>query len=176
MSDRSATMSERTLLLLRHAKSSWDDAGLADRDRPLAPRGRRDACALGHQLRRRDYEIDRVLCSPARRTRETLARLALPDETPTRFAQPLYLGSARTLLAQLRRLPDEVHCALLIAHDPGIEQLANQLAGGGRAKARARLARGFVTGALAELRFERSWRALAPGSAFLQRFTRPKDL
>jgi phosphohistidine phosphatase len=169
-------MPERTLLLLRHAKSSWDDAGLADRDRPLAPRGSRDARALGARLRRRGPAIDRVLCSPARRTCETLALLGLPEETPTRFPAPLYLGSARTLLAQLQRLPDDAHCALLIAHEPGIGQLANRLAGDGRPRARARLANGFVTGALAELRLEGSWRDLGPGRAFLRRFTRPRDL
>jgi phosphohistidine phosphatase len=170
-------MAKRTLLLLRHAKSSWDDPDLEDRERPLAPRGRRAAAALGARLVRRGPQPDRVLCSPSRRTRETLALLDLPKQTPVAFDEPLYLASARTLLARVRRLPRGVRCALVIAHDPGIDHLAHLLAGDGRPKALRRLAAGFSTGALAELRVpEESWRALAPGSAFLERFTRPKDL
>jgi phosphohistidine phosphatase len=170
-------MAKRTLLLLRHAKSSWDEPGLEDRERPLAPRGRRAAAALGARLARRGPRPDRVLCSPSRRTRETLALLDLPRKTPVTYQEPLYLASARTLLARVRRLPEDVRCALVIAHDPGIEHLANLLAGDGRPKAKRRLAAGFATGALAELRVpEGGWRALAPGSAFLERFTRPKDL
>jgi phosphohistidine phosphatase len=162
--------------LLRHAKSSWDDPALADRDRPLASRGIRDARRMGERLRQRGRRIDHVLCSPARRTRETLALLELPEPTPVRHPAQLYLASARTLLARIRALPDDVRCALVIAHDPGLEQLAKRLAGDGRPGARARLSRGFVTGALAELRFDAAWRELAPGGAYLRRFTRPRDL
>ncbi len=68
----------RRLLLLRHAKSAWDDPGMADRDRPLAPRGLRDAALMAAEIQRRGLHADRILCSPARRTRETLAAL-IPD-------------------------------------------------------------------------------------------------
>jgi phosphohistidine phosphatase len=170
-------MSKRRLLLLRHAKSSWDEPGLEDDRRPLAPRGRRAARAMGRRLRRRGPRIDCVLCSSSRRTRETLALLELPKRTPVRLEGRLYLASARTLLARIRRLPDDVHCVLLIAHDPGLETLARALAGDGRRKALARLAEGFATGALAELRAPAAgWRTLTRGSAFLERFTRPRDL
>jgi phosphohistidine phosphatase len=170
-------MSARTLLLLRHAKSSWDEPGLEDHARPLAPRGRRDAAALGAHLARRRPAPGLVLCSTAQRTRETLALLDLPRKTPVRFEPKLYLASAETLLRRLRRLPARERSVLLIAHDPGLDQLAGLLVGGGRPRALRRLARGFVTGALAELRVpEAGWRALAPGSAQLERFTRPRDL
>jgi phosphohistidine phosphatase len=169
-------MSKRRLLLLRHAKSSWDEPGLADRARPLAPRGRRAARAQGARLRKRGPRIDRVLCSPSRRTRETLALLGLGAGVPVRFERKLYLASARTLLARIRRLSAEDHCVLVIGHDPGLDELVRLLAADGRNKAQTRLAEGFATGALAELRVpEASWNALAPGSAFLERFTRPKD-
>jgi phosphohistidine phosphatase len=168
---------KRRLLLLRHAKSSWDEPDLPDAERPLAPRGRRAAAALGARLARRRLRIDRVLCSPSRRTRETLALLALDPAIPVSFAEPLYLASARTLLARLRRLPPGVRTALVIGHDPGLEQLVRSLVKAGRAKALHRFAQGFKTGALAELRIpDEGWRALRPGSAILERFTRPKDL
>jgi phosphohistidine phosphatase len=165
------------LLLLRHAKSSWDAPELPDRERPLAVRGRRAAARRGAWLAERRLRVDRVLCSPSRRTRETLALLALDPEIPVHFAEWLYLASARTLLARLRRLAKNVRSVLVIGHDPGLDQLAQRLAGGGRPQALRRLAKGFPTGALAELRVpDAGWRALAPGSATLERFTRPKDL
>jgi phosphohistidine phosphatase len=168
---------ERRLLLLRHAKSSWDEPELPDRERPLARRGRRAAAALGERLAHRRVRVDRILCSPSRRTRETLALLALSPEPPTAVPEALYLASARTLLARLRRVPPRVRTVLVIAHDPGIEQLAHSLAERGRKKALRRLAAGFKTGALAELRVpDDGWRALRPGSAYLERFTRPRDL
>ena len=165
------------LLLLRHAKSSWDEPELPDAERPLAPRGRRAAAALGARLARRRLRIDRVLCSPSRRTRETLALLALDPAIPVSFAEPLYLASARSLLARLRRLSPRIRTVLVIGHDPGLEHLATALAGSGRPKALRRLEPGFKTGALAELRApDDGWRALRPGTAYLERFTRPKDL
>ena len=168
---------KRRLLLLRHAKSSWSEPDLPDRERPLAKRGRHAAAALGARLARRGLAIDRVLCSPARRTRETLALLALDPAIPVSYVEILYLASARTLLARVRRLPPRVHCALVIGHDPGLEQLALSLAERGSKRALLRLAEGFVTGALAELRIpEKGWRALAAGSTYLERFTRPRDL
>ena len=168
---------KRRLLLLRHAKSSWSDPDLPDRERPLAARGRRAAAALGARLAQRRLPIERVLCSPAQRTRETLALLALDPAIPVSSAETLYLASARTLLALLRRLPPRVQSVLVIGHDPGLEQLALSLAERGRQQALERLAEGFVTGALAELRVpEAGWQALESGSAYLERFTRPRDL
>jgi phosphohistidine phosphatase len=165
------------LLLLRHAKSSWDDPALADAERPLAPRGRRAAAALGARLARRRTRIDRVLCSPSQRTRETLALLGLDPKVPVTFAPALYLASARTLLGRLQRLPPRVRSVLVIGHDPGLDQLVQSLLAEGRPKALRRYAGGFKTGALAELRIpDDGWRALRPGSAVLERFTRPKDL
>jgi phosphohistidine phosphatase len=165
------------LLLLRHAKSSWDAPELPDAERPLAPRGRRAAAALGARIARRGLRIDRVLCSPSARTRETLALLALDPKVPVALPPTLYLASARTLLVRLRRLPPRVRSVLVIGHDPGLDQLVQTLAADGRPKALRRYAQGFKTGALAELRVpDEGWTALRPGSAFLERFTRPKDL
>lgn len=167
---------KRRLLLLRHAKSSWSEPDLPDRERPLAARGRRAAAALGARLARRRLPIDRVLCSPARRTRETLALLALDPAIPVSYSEALYLASARTLLTRLRRLPPRVRSVLVIGHNPGLEHLVHVLAERGRQQALKRLSEGFKTGALADLRVpEDGWRALRAGSAYLERFTRPKD-
>jgi phosphohistidine phosphatase len=168
---------KRRLLLLRHAKSSWETPGQPDPERPLAPRGRKAAAALGAWLARRRLRIDRVLCSPSQRTRETLALLALDPAIPVSFADSLYLASARSLLVRLRRLSPRIHTVLVIAHDPGLDHLARLLAERGRPKALRRLSLGFKTGALAELSVpDAGWRTLRPGACSLERFTRPRDL
>ena len=97
-------MSHR-LLLLRHAKSSWDDAGLADHDRPLAKRGRRAAERVGAYLRTSDLLPDLVLCSSARRTQETLELLALGDRE-VRIEEGLYGAVEHELLDRVRQLSD----------------------------------------------------------------------
>jgi phosphohistidine phosphatase len=119
----------RTLYLLRHAKSSWADPSLADRDRPLAPRGRRNAAVLAARLARAPIAPDLVLCSPALRARETLAAIgdALPPDAETRVEERLYGASADELAALLAELPGAVRAVLLIGHNPGIEELAGLL-------------------------------------------------
>ena len=96
-----------TLHLLRHAKSSWDDAGLADRDRPLAPRGRRAAKLIADYLRHEGIVPALVLCSPARRTRETLEALAeaFDDDVPVEFERDLYGAWPGSCSSGCRRCP-----------------------------------------------------------------------
>jgi phosphohistidine phosphatase len=120
-----------------------------------------------------------VLCSPARRALETLAPLRerLPEGARIRVERPLYLASAARLLARLRRLPDAQRDVLLIGHDPGLHDLAVALARPSRSAADARLRRKLPTGSLAALELELPhWRALAPGTARLAGFVRPRDL
>src|SRR5579871_5914818 len=104
----------RQLHLLRHAKSSWDDPGLDDHDRPLAARGRRAAALVGACLRDDAIRPGLVLCSTARRARETLALLELA--VPVSFEGQLYGASAGALLERLRRAPGDVAAVLLVAH------------------------------------------------------------
>lgn len=167
----------RTLYLLRHAKSSWDDPGLTDLERPLAPRGRRDAERVAAHLRRLAIEPDVVLCSIARRTRETL-ELVRPGFTipvVVRLEQALYAASAGDLLERLRRVPDDTASVMLIGHNPGLHDLALALATEG--EERERLGRKFPTGALATLSSAgASWRELAEGGATLTAFVVPKEL
>jgi phosphohistidine phosphatase len=164
------------LYLLRHAKSSWDHPGLADDDRPLAPRGRQAAGLMAEHLRAEQIVPALVLCSPALRTRETLEALtaALGDDVPVRFEEDLYDASEDDLLERLRAVPDALESAMLIGHNPGIQYLAVNLAASGEALDRLR--RKYPTGALATIAFTGRWSELEPGAAELTGFVRPKDL
>ena len=112
----------KRLYLLRHAKSSWKDTSLPDHDRPLSGRGRRAAKAIARHLREQDLEPQLVLCSTARRARETLERIqpALGAAT-VEFEHDLYAASADALLERLRRVPDTVASVMLIGHNPGLQ-------------------------------------------------------
>lgn len=164
----------RTLYLLRHAKSSWDDPALPDRERPLASRGRRDAKRIGKHLRRLGITPALVLCSPAVRTQETLdlLRPALA-EVAAEVEEQLYGASSETLLERIHSVPDDVGSVLLIGHNPGLHDLALALASSG-AKLE-RLEAKFPTAALATLALER-WSSLSPGDAELVAYVVPKQL
>ena len=116
----------KRLWFLRHAKSSWDQSGLPDADRPLAPRGRRAAEVLAAHLAASEIRPTVVLCSSSLRTRETLAAIlpALGDALKIRIERALYGADAAQLLDQLRQVPNKASSAMLIAHNPGIQDLA----------------------------------------------------
>jgi phosphohistidine phosphatase len=143
------------LYLLRHAKSSWDDPGLDDHDRPLAPRGVRNAAALAEHLRAGQIVPELVLCSTAQRARETLAALlpAFDGETEILVERGLYGASAGELLERLHAVPEAVASTMVVAHNPGLEELAARLAGD---EAPERL----PTAALVELAGGGTWAAL----------------
>jgi phosphohistidine phosphatase len=171
----------RQLLLLRHAKSSWDDPRLSDHARPLNARGRRAARAMAAAMRDLGLAPDVVLVSSARRTLQTLEALG-PLEGPP-LIEPmddLYLAPWQRLLEVLRRVPETVRSVLLIGHNPGLHELALALAGpAGMALAGPegqRLAESYPTAALAEFAIAVPWSALAPGCGRLLRFLVPTDL
>lgn len=170
----------KTVLLLRHAKSAWDHAGLADHERPLNRRGERTAEAMAEHIAKKSPRPDLILCSTATRSRQTLAplvhRLAAPAP-PILLEKGLYLASEAALLARLQDAPGAAGTVLLIGHNDGIWQLAEVLAGRGRAGLLASLHDKFPTGALATLRapIER-WPDLLAGSAELLAYIRPRDL
>lgn len=166
------------LLLLRHAKSDWSTPGLDDFDRPLAPRGQRAAALMARHLADHAPRPDLVLCSPARRARDTLGLVLKPlDGVPVCFEQALYVFDHPPLLARLRRLAAEVSCVLVIGHNPALEDLARALAGpASEPEAKAALVAKFPTAALATLETPASWAGLAAGSARLVDFTTPKSL
>jgi len=166
-----------TLYLLRHAKSSWSDPALPDRERPLAPRGRRDAKRVAEHLVRLGVEPGLVLCSAAVRTRETLqlVRPALGATTSVVLEDELYAAAADTLLERLRAVPDGVASVLLIGHNPGLQDLALLLASAGEEL--APLEAKFPTAALATLAVPKAgWSELSPGDAVLAAFVTPKQL
>lgn len=160
----------RRLLLLRHAKSSWDDPSLADHDRPLAPRGHRAAGLIGDHLRANPVVVDLVLCSSARRARETLELAGIEGEV--RIEPELYEASADELVSRVRELSDEVKAVMLIGHNPAMHELLLTLA----RDPGERVVRKFPTGALATLTFRGSWPELGPGDAELADLVRPREL
>jgi phosphohistidine phosphatase len=150
------------LLVLRHAKSDWPD-GVADHDRPLAKRGRRDAPRVGQWLASHDYQPDVVVCSTAQRTRQTwdLVAATLTGAPQVTFDPRAYGASAQTLLYLARELPAQYRTALLIAHNPGVSELAGV---------------GMPTAAIAALEFDGDWPDLAPGQGRLKAFITPADM
>lgn len=169
----------KRLSLLRHAKSDRSDPAAADFDRGLTNRGRQAAPAMGRYLRRQKLVPDIVLCSAARRARETweLAAAALKAEIPVEYSERLYLAAPAQILRLLHQLPETTESALLIGHNPGFHALALQLLGSGDGEARAQLQAKFPTAALAVIDFEiERWGDLAAGKGKLERFVAPRDL
>lgn len=174
---------ERRLILLRHAKSDWP-AGVDDLERPLSERGRVDAGAAGRELAALGVP-DLLLCSPARRTRQT-ARLTLEalgktlgsPSVPapvTRFEPVIYGASVPELIDLLRAVPDDPRTVLLIGHEPTMSATARELAGPGSAgEDLARLEAKYPTAGMAVFRLDTAWAALAPGGTTLERFAVPR--
>lgn len=169
-----------TLLLLRHAKSGWDDPTLDDIARPLAPRGIKAAPQMGATIAAVGLAPDLVLCSSAVRTRQTLA-LMLPEwpppPPPIAFEETLYLAAASEIIDRVRAIPDGPRRVMVVGHNPGLHTAALTLAGTGRREDITALASKFPTSALAVLTFERStWRDVRPTTGHLDRFVTPHRL
>ncbi len=167
-----------TLSLLRHAKSKWGDAGIDDFDRPLAPRGLKAAAAMGRFMQEHAIAPDLVLCSPARRARQTLD-LVLPFLEPKpeiRFEDDLYPFAPEDVLERLKQTADGHAHIMLIGHNPGLQALGCTLAGAGDPRLRSELAAKFPTCGLAVLAFETGWEGLAPSSGTLELLMVPKRL
>jgi phosphohistidine phosphatase len=165
------------LHLLRHAKSSWKDAELADHDRPLNERGRQSARLLADHLRRAGVAPDLVLCSTALRTRQTLDFIMTAIKPPlVALEQRLYESGRSRLLQRLRLVGEEFGCVLLIAHNPGLHDLALALAAPSESDILERLRDKFPTAALASYRFAGTWHDLAPQQAKLTAYVTPRSL
>jgi phosphohistidine phosphatase len=131
---------------------------------------------MADHLRRKGISPELVLCSPSKRTRQTLKRIArgLGKNADVQIESALYAASATTLLEELHEVPDEVDSVMLIGHNPGIQDLALSLARAGSESLRVRSK--FPTAALATLKHNVTWHGLAPGSAELVSFVTPKQL
>ena len=171
-------MPQRQLSLLRHAKSSWDNAALADEERPLAPRGLRASARLAAHVVDQPVPPGLVLCSPALRARQTVEPLVerLGDRVELRIEPVIYDGGAEDLLEVIRDLADDVSHALVVGHLPIVQDLARLLAGGGDGRALARLRAKFPTAALATLAVRGRWSSIEPGGAELVDFVTVKEL
>jgi phosphohistidine phosphatase len=164
---------DRTLVLLRHAKSAYPD-GVADHERPLAPRGEREAGLAGDWLRTHLPAIDAVLCSTATRTRETLARTGI--DAPVRYVERLYDATAGTVIDEINGVSVDVSVLLVIGHEPTMTEVALGLANPETTNAEAaeRISTKFPTSAMAVLRLNGSWTDLELGSAQLADFHVPR--
>lgn len=172
-------MTAKTLLLLRHAKSSWDDPSLRDFDRPLAPRGRRAAPLMAAHIEQSELIPEVVLCSAAARARETwelMARL-WAEPPPVEYDGDLYGTGPQACLVRLRALDDGIARAMVVGHNPDLEDLAAMLAASGEGDALKRMRKKFPTCALAVIRFEAAgWSEIGPGQGRLTAFVTPKSL
>ncbi|MEA3037793.1 MAG: phosphohistidine phosphatase [Sphingomonadales bacterium] len=166
----------KTLTLLRHAKSGWDDPATRDFDRPLNPRGRRAARTVAREMHRLGLGFDRILASPARRVVETIAEVAAEfGPLPADYDERLYLASPQTLLEIVHEAPRDAKRLLLVGHNPGLESLALILAGAGPLRSEVELK--YPTATLAEIVLPvASWTEVRAGAGELRRFIRPRDL
>ena len=168
------------LMLLRHAKSSLADPGQEDSDRPLNDRGKHAATAVGRYMASNDLVPQLVLCSPARRTRETWGLVAggLTTVPAILIAPEIYdFGDGKALMECFRRKAGAAQTVLLVGHNPSIGRLAQNLVGKGDKKLRERLEKKYPTAALAVISFDLdNWKSLTAGEGTLRRFVIPKDI
>jgi phosphohistidine phosphatase len=166
----------RRIVLLRHAKADWPQ--VADHERPLADRGRKDAPVAGRRLADSGIAFDLALCSTSTRTRETwkLAVHELPHRPKTVYEERVYDASPGELIAVLNETPDDVRNLVLIGHNPGVQGAAEVLSGRSDPEARDRMTRrGFPAAAFAVLTFDGPWKTLEPGAAALDDYWAPTE-
>jgi phosphohistidine phosphatase len=166
-------MGDRTLLLMRHAKSDYP-SGVIDHNRPLAARGMREARLAGDWLRSSAPPIDEVLCSTSTRTRETLSLTGV--DASVSFAERIYDAVPDTVIDEINGVSDDIATLLVIGHEPAMSNVALGLAGasGTNHAAAERISAKFPTSAIAVLRFDAPWRDLTLGSAALVTFHVPR--
>lgn len=167
-----------TLLLFRHAKSSWAQPGLADFDRPLSPRGKRAAPLVGRYMAQENLVPEIVVCSTAVRARETLELAASEWQKKPEigYEDGLYHAGPSALYAAVKALGPECSRAMLVGHNPGMHQFAAGLCGDGDGQALRRMAAKFPTAALAVIDMDAPWAGVASGAGTLRSFVVPRDL
>jgi phosphohistidine phosphatase len=161
----------KTLLLMRHAKSSFKDGSMPDFERPLSKKGEKDAPRMGKFLREKDLVPDVIIASPALRARATAELVA--DKVGYKgeivYLESLYLGEPQAYLEALRNLDDEVETVLMVGHNPGLESLLQMMTD---------KVESLSTAAVAHLEVPlRTWKALDPSIIMLlKHIWRPRDL
>ncbi|MBW0015904.1 histidine phosphatase family protein [Mycobacterium sp.] len=163
---------QRTLLLMRHAKSDYPE-GVPDHDRPLAPRGNREAALAGDWLRAHAPTVDAVLCSTATRARETLGRTGI--DAPVRYSERLYGATPGTMIDEINTTSHDIGTLLVVGHEPTTSSLALILASDDTDPALVeRISLKFPTSAIAVLTVPCGWEGLEPGRAALTGFEVPR--
>ncbi|MBY5866487.1 SixA phosphatase family protein [Rhizobium leguminosarum] len=166
------------LILLRHAKSAWPD-GVADRERPLADRGRKAAPVIGAYMLREKLIPDLALVSPARRAQETwkLVRGVLSKKVSEREAADIYEVSAERILDVIRTVEPGIRTLLIVGHNPGMENAASLIVADGDADAVGRMREKFPTAGLAVIDLDLDgWDEIAAGTGYLEGFVTPRTL
>jgi phosphohistidine phosphatase len=171
--ERADADSARTLLLLRHAKSAYPP-GVRDHDRPLSPRGRRQAALAGLWISAHGPKLDRVLCSTAARTRETLTATYLDERAPVDYHSEIYEAWSDDLLDLVTAADPADRTLLMIGHGPALPDLAAELSGpGSDTRSLAAMATKFPTSAIAVLSITGAWADTSRRTARLTRFVVP---
>ena len=169
----------KTLTLLRHAKSGWDDKVVRDVDRPLNGKGKRAAAIVGRHWRGLGLSFDHVVASPATRVAETIEELVrgYGDALTPVIDRRIYLASAVTLLDVIHELPESAEHVLMVGHNPGLEDLVLMLVPDDSTDTlRDTVEEKFPTASTAEMAFQGKWSDVAQNRATLTRFIRPRDL
>jgi phosphohistidine phosphatase len=167
------------LMLLRHAKSSWP-SGVQDAERPLSDRGCSAARLMGEYMAHHALIPGRVLCSPAQRTRDTLAGVSSvsapwPAGADVVFDGRLYGAMRQGIVSVVREQNDAVRTLLVLGHNPGLQEAAEWLIAAGNVEQRERLREKFPTAALAVIDFTLdTWSGVHERSGRLERFVTPR--
>jgi phosphohistidine phosphatase len=168
----------RTLTLLRHAKSAWDDPVERDFDRPLNGKGRRAAARMGRYMAEQALHFDKVIASPALRVIQTIEGVedGFGQQFSTVYDKRIYMASGATLLDVVHGTDEGCQRLLMVGHNPGLEDLVLLLVPESAGGARDEVEMKYPTATIAELSFEGSWADLDERMAVLTRFARPRDL
>ena len=160
----------KTLYVLRHAKSSWDNNSLSDFERPLNERGFETAPIMGEMMRENDFVPEIIVCSTAKRAEQTaqLVKESAEFEAKIKFEDAIYEASSQTLLRIVSEISDEFNSALIVGHNPGFENLVRVLTGKSETMPTAALA-------VIDLEIE-NWSETNADIGNLREFIRPKDL
>ena len=174
------TAQQRTLMLLRHAKSDRSGLEIDDAARPLTERGARAARSIGNWIRKSGPTPGLVLCSPARRAQDTwqIVRAEIDPPPPSEVVPGIYdFGNGDALLDVIRQHGGTAQTLMLVGHNPSMEELATRLTGSGDSALRNRLATKFPTAALAIIVFPPgNWSGIGWNSGELSSFVCPHDL
>ena len=158
----------KKIFFLRHAKSSWDDFALKDFDRPLTTRGIQDAELMGNFFRSKKIDLDLVLSSPSKRTKETLEHFFSKKTPKLEFIENIYHASLDGILENLYQLPEEIKQVMVVGHNPSMHDVTEYLT--------QKFLNKYPTCALAEVSTEAKWVEFTQGCSVLENFKKPSEL